>query len=76
MPACAAASENVPQVSVRSLDGTSPGSTRELLAGKVTEPPKRLLPVKSLRISAPAALKFECPEEYSGNGGVGKVVGW
>jgi hypothetical protein len=41
----------------------------------MTEPPKRSLPVKSRRISAPAALKFECPDEYSGNGGVGNVVG-
>jgi hypothetical protein len=32
--------------------------------------------VKSLRISAPAALKLLCPEEYSANGGVGNVVGW
>ena len=28
------------------------------------------------RISAPAALKLLCPDEYSANGGVGKVVGW
>jgi hypothetical protein len=38
--------------------------------------PKRSLPVNSLRISAPAALKVLCPDEYSGKGGVGKVAGW
>src|SRR5262249_4542297 len=31
---------------------------------------------EALRISAPAALKLLCPDEYSGNGGVGNVVGW
>ena len=45
----------------------------ELPAGNVTDAPKLSLPVKSLRISAPAALKVLCPEEYSGKGGVGKV---
>jgi hypothetical protein len=29
----------------------------------MNEPPKRSLPVKSQRIAAPAALKFECPDE-------------
>ena len=76
MPAWLAASEKVAQVSVRSTAGVRPGSILELPAGKVTEPPKRSLPVNCLRISAPAALKLLCPEEYSGNGGVGKVVGW
>src|SRR6266545_4903784 len=76
MPACVAASENVAQESVTSADGTAPGSTRELPAGRTTEPPNRSLPVKSRRISAPAALKLLCPDEYSGNGGVGNVVGW
>jgi hypothetical protein len=32
--------------------------------------------VNSRKISAPAALKLLCPDEYSGNAGVGKVVGW
>jgi hypothetical protein len=59
---------------VTSSDGTAPGSILELPAG--SKPPNRSLPVKTLRISAPAALKLLCPEEYSGNGGVGKVVGW
>src|SRR5215471_15329231 len=76
MPAWLAASEKVAQESVRSLAGTAAGSTRELPAGSVTEPPKRSSCVKSLRISAPAALKLLCPDEYSGKGGVGKVVGW
>src|SRR5438105_7722089 len=76
IPACAAAAEKVGQTSVTSVAGTSPGSTRELPAANLTEPPKRSLPVNSLRISAPAALKLLCPEEYSGNGGVGNVVGW
>ncbi len=76
MPASSAASENVDQESVTSLLGTAPGSTLELPAGSVTEAPKRSLCVKSLRIYAPAALKLLCPDEYSGNGGVGNVVGW
>src|SRR6266566_4564868 len=61
---------------MRSLLGTAPGSTLELPAGSVTEAPKRSACVKRLRISAPAALKLLCPDEYSGNGGVGNVVGW
>ena len=76
MPAWSAASENVAQESLTSLFGTAPGSTRELPAGSVVEPRKRSLRVKSFRISAPAALKLLCPDEYSGKGGVGKVVGW
>jgi hypothetical protein len=65
---------NVAQQRVTSSAGTAPGSVRELPAGNVTEAPKRSLFVNSLRISAPAALKVLCPELYSGNGGVGKVV--
>ena len=76
MPASLAASENVDQESVASLLGTAPGSTLELPAGSVTEAPNRSLCVKRLRISAPAALKLLCPDEYSGNGGVGNVIGW
>jgi hypothetical protein len=45
-------------------------------ARRVIDAPKRSLCLKSLRISAPAALKLLWPEEYSGKGGVGKVVGW
>ena len=74
--ACAAAAEKVAHVSVSSLVGTRPGSIRELPTGKVTKPPKRSLPVNSFKISAPAALKFEWPDEYSAKGGVGKLVGW
>src|SRR5260370_5376719 len=76
MPAWFAASEKVGQASVRALPGTAPGSVLELAVGNVTEPPKRSLRVNSVRISAAAALKLLCPEEYSGKGGVGKVVGW
>src|SRR5216683_1938933 len=76
MPAWLAASEKVAQESVRSAAGTAPGSIFELPCGRVTEPPKRSLWVNRSRISAPAALKLLCPEEYSGKGGVGKVVGW
>src|SRR2546423_10035414 len=76
IPASFAASEKAGQESVRSVAGTRPASTLELPAESVTAPPKRSLPVKRLRISAPAALKLLCPDEYSGNGGVGKVVGW
>ena len=63
-------------VSVTSCAGTVLGSTFELPAGSMTEAPKRSRCVKRDRISAPAALKLLCPEEYSGNGGVWKVVGW
>src|SRR5262245_32335735 len=76
MPACAAASENVAQLNVTSPAGDSPGSTRELPRGIVTDPPKRSLPVNNRSSSAPAALKLLWPDEYSANGGVGKVVGW
>src|SRR2546428_14120091 len=76
MPAWYAASLKVAQLRVRSCAGTAPGSLLELPAGKVTEAPNRVLFVNSLRISAPAALNVLCPELYSGNGGVGKVVGW
>ena len=76
MPASSAASENVDQESVTSLLGTAPGSTLELPAGSVTEAPKRSLCVKRLRISAPAALKLLCPDEYSGKDDVGNVVCW
>jgi hypothetical protein len=48
----------------------------ELPVGKVTEVPNLSLPVKSFRISAPAALNVLCPELYSGKGGVGNVAGW
>src|SRR5262249_61780242 len=58
-----------------SLLGTAPGSTFELPRGSVTDAPKRSLCVKRLRISAPAALKLLCPDEYSGNGGGGEVGG-
>src|SRR6266550_2838491 len=76
MPAWFAASENVAQESMTSFEGTAPGSILELPARRTVEPPNRSLPVKRLRISAPAALKLLCPDEYSGNGGVGKEVGW
>jgi len=65
----------VAQRTVRSEAGTAPGSTRELPALKVTEAPKSSLRVNRLKISAPAALKQLCPDENSGNGGVGNVVG-
>ncbi len=58
-----------------SCAGVTPGSIFELPAGKVTESPNSSLPVNSVRISAPAALKVLCPEMYSGKGGVGNVLG-
>jgi len=64
------------QVNVTGYLGVRPGSIFELPAGKVTEPPKASLPVKSFRISAPAALKVLYPELHSGKGGVGKVLDW
>src|SRR5437868_13372537 len=75
IPACAAAAEKVGQTSVTSAARTSPGSTRELPAANLTEPPKRSLPVNSLRISAPAALNVLCPEDDPGHGRVGNGVG-
>jgi hypothetical protein len=63
----------VAQLRVTSCAGTAPASNLELPAGNVTDAPNLSLPVESRRISAPAALKVLCPEEYSGNGGVGKV---
>jgi hypothetical protein len=76
MPASSAASENVGHESVMSTAGTLPGSTFELPAAIVAAPPNAFLRVNRRRISAPAALKLLWPEEYSGNGGVGKYVGW
>jgi hypothetical protein len=66
---------NVSQNNVIGSAGVSPGSIFELPAGKVTECLNSSQPVKSLRISAPAALKVLCPEMYSGKGGVGNVTG-
>src|SRR3989442_11145237 len=74
-PAWSAAAEKVPQLRVRSVAGTVPGSVLELPAEKVTEVPNRSPRVNSRKISAPAALKVLCPELYSGNGGGGKHVG-
>ena len=42
----------------------------------VTLAPNRSLPVKRCRTLAPAPLKVEWPDTYSGNGGVGKVEAW
>ena len=53
-----------------------PDSMLELPGANVTEPPNLSLPVQSLRIVAPAALKVLWPEMYSANGGVGNVEGW
>jgi hypothetical protein len=76
MPAWSAAAVKDFHERVTGLAGTAPGSTRELPAGMVTASPKVSLPVAALRRMAAAALKVEWPEMYSGNGGVGKVVGW
>src|SRR5256885_6519236 len=76
MPAWSAASLKVFQVKVTGCVGVWPGSIFEVPGINVTEPPKASLPVKSFRISAPAALKVLCPELHSGKGGVGKVLGW
>ena len=54
----------------------APGSTKDDPGRTVTLAPKRSLPVKRCSTRAPAALKVECPETYSANGGVGKVTGW
>ena len=41
----------------------------------VTLAPNRSLPVNCWTL-VPAPLKVECPDTYSGNGGVGKVEAW
>src|SRR6266508_5267724 len=76
IPASSAASENVRHDSLTGAAGVRPGSTFELPAATVTDAPNLSLPVKSRRISAPAALKVLWPDAYSGNGGVGNVGGW
>ena len=62
----------VGQERVTSAAGVTPGSTRELPAGMVTEAPKRSDPVKRASTAAAAALKVEWPEGYSPNGGVAR----
>ena len=52
------------------------GSMREVPAGTVTLAPKLLEPVKVVMTCAPAALKVEWPETYSGNGGVTTRSSW
>src|ERR671913_263980 len=75
-PAWSAASVNDFQDKVTGAAGTVPGSTLELPAGMVIDMPRSSLPVKSWSTAAAAALKVECPEMYSGNGGGGEVGGW
>ena len=70
-----AASVKVFHVKVTVLLGVTPGSTADVPGKKVTELPKTSLPVHFFNISAPAALKVLWPEMYSGNAGVGKVLG-
>ena len=60
------------QDSTTSAAGVTPGSTSELPAGTVAEAPKRSEPVKQVSTMAAAALKVECPEGNSPNGGVGR----
>ena len=74
-PAWSAASWKVLQCSVTTLLGVMPGSIAEVPGKKVTEAPKCSRPVHSTNIDAPAALNVLCPEMYSGNGGVGNVLG-
>jgi hypothetical protein len=76
IPASSAAAVKVGQERVTSDLGAVPGSTLEEPERMVTPSPKRSLPVKRRRISAPAALKVLWPEEYSWKGGVGKDDGW
>jgi len=49
---------------------------REVPAGTVTLAPKLLEPMKVVMTCAPAALKVEWPETYSGNGGATTRSSW
>src|SRR5207244_3204761 len=75
-PASSAAALNVAHDRMTGLLGVSPGSVVEEPGANVTEAPNVSLPVKSFRISAPAALNVLWPDAYSANGGVGNVDGW
>ena len=76
MPASSRAALNVGQVSTVGSSGVAPGSTNDVPGRTVTLAPNRSLPVNRYRTLAPAPLKVEWPEVYSGNGGVGKVAAW
>ena len=76
MPASSLAELKVGQTSGVGSSGVAPGSMDELPGLIVTLAPNRSLPVNRCRTLAPAPLKVECPDTYSGNGGVGKVEAW
>ena len=63
------------QDKVTGAAGTEDRFDLELPAGMVIDMPRSSLPVKSWSTAAAAALKVECPEMYSGNGGVGNAAG-
>jgi hypothetical protein len=80
-PASSAAAEYVGHSRVTSLAGVPGwvgvlGSIREAPALTVTLAPKASEPVNIDRTRAPAALKVEWPEVYSGNGGVTTFSSW
>ena len=52
------------------------GSNREVPASMVTPAPKLSLPVNLAKMAAAAELKVECPDTYSGNGGVTTLGAW
>src|SRR5919197_1635457 len=75
MPASLDASENVGHDSVMSVAGVFDSNFDEP-ALIVMLPPKVSLPLARARRLAPAAEKVECPDTYSGNGGVTTVSCW
>ena len=76
MPASSLAELKVGQTSGVGSSGVAPGSMNELPGLIVTLAPNRSLPVNCCRTLAPAPLKVEWPDTYSGNGGVGRVDAW
>src|SRR4029453_12915129 len=81
MPAWSAASRNDFHLRTTSRAGTPGlvavlGSNSEVPALTVICPPKLSLPVKAVRVMRAAPLKVECPEVYSGNGGVTPFGSW
>src|ERR671912_382299 len=72
LPASSLAALNVGHSSTCGSSGVAPGSKNERPGRTVTLAPNRSLPVNRCRTLAPAPLKVECPDTYSGNGGGGE----
>ena len=72
MPASSLAMVNVGHRSTVGSSGVAPGSMNEVPGRTVTLAPNRSLPVNCWRTLAPAPLKVECPDTYSGTAGSGR----